>query len=75
MKERILPASIIALGLVVSAFLWGGRYTMERDSDNIVWRLDRYSGELWACGVAVDKDDVAGCGKMTEGGKLAINSN
>lgn len=71
MKERVLPAAILAIGIALAAFLFGGRYSMVRDGSNIVWRLDRYTGDVWACGVP-DEQEMAGCGKLSEGGELAI---
>jgi hypothetical protein len=74
MKERILPAIILALALMGSAVLLGGRYSLIHDSNNgVVWRLDRYTGIVSICGAPDDKE-IASCGDLKEGGKIAVGT-
>jgi hypothetical protein len=71
MTERLLPAVVIALGLIIGSFLIGGRYTMihgEGDFANYVIRLDRYSGAMSFCGSIEEAGtSSASCGTFSEG--------
>jgi hypothetical protein len=66
MTERIAITLIATLGLVASAFLFGGRFELYAQGD-VLWRLDRYTGTLSACGLEDQNSDV-GCGAVVEGG-------
>ena len=68
MNERILSSAILALGIVLAAFLIGGRYTILELDESNVWRLDRYTGKIWICGAETD-DGILGCGPLQEGGR------
>lgn len=52
MRREIIVSSIIALGLVVSGFLVGGRYSLipvTTGSSAVVARLDRLTGAVETC--------------------------
>jgi hypothetical protein len=49
MKDHILPAVIIALGLIVGGFLAGGRYSIVAIDNSTVARLDRLTGTVSMC--------------------------
>lgn len=44
-----IPASIVALGLVVGGFLAGGRYDIAPMDGGAVARLDRFTGKVAMC--------------------------
>ena len=72
MRERAIPAAIIALGLIVSSFLIGGRYTLlhgQGELVNHVIRLDRYTGTMSLCGsLGIGNTASVSCGTFTEEG-------
>jgi len=75
MSDIVKVAIIIAVGLIMSGFLFSGRYTMLLNSEaGEIWRLDRYTGKISVCGVP-DNKRVAGCAPMAEGNKATLNSN
>jgi hypothetical protein len=49
MNASITAAVIISVGLVITGFLIGGRYTIMTTSTNAVTRLDRLTGEVSMC--------------------------
>ena len=71
MTERLLPALVIALGLIVGSFLIGGRFTMlhgQGDMAKYVIRLDRYTGDVSFCGAIQEAGtDTLSCGRFSEG--------
>ena len=82
MIERVIPAAIIALGLVAASLLYGGRYTIVKRSDDTALRLDRYTGKMWLCGALMADPKARGygtgiaCVRIEEDGPpLPLNSN
>jgi hypothetical protein len=54
---RLASSAILAIGLIVAAYLAGGRYTMLNLGDGEVARLDRFTGDMVRC-----IPDTPGCG-------------
>jgi len=46
MKQNIIAAAILAVGLIVASFLLAGRYSLLRWDDRQVVRLDHWTGEI-----------------------------
>ena len=46
MKHNIIAAIIIAVGLIVAAFLFTGRYYLVRLDEQTLARLDRWTGHV-----------------------------
>jgi len=46
MKQNIIAAVIIAIGLIAAGFLYGGRYYFIRLDECTVARGDRFTGEV-----------------------------
>ena len=63
MKDRIIPAAIIGLSLIVAAFVSNARYQVVAHGD-VLWRLDRYTGKVSLCTLA---GNSMTCTKLTEG--------
>lgn len=54
MKGQLLSATIMALGLVVGGFFAGGRYSMHVIDMQTAIRLDRWTGDISMCALAVE---------------------
>lgn len=72
MGDRIIPSAILALGLMVAGFLFGGRYSLGNEGGQI-WRLDRYTGHVWVC--AADDAGTLGCGRAEESATFRAKQN
>ena len=51
MKNNIIAASIIAVGLIVAGFLSGGRYSAVHTRGDQFLLLDRWTGNVNGCDV------------------------
>lgn len=75
MSDIVKGSIIVAAGLIISAFLFSGRYTMLIDSGAAeIWRLDRYTGQIAVCGIP-DEKKVAGCAPMKEVNGASVKSD
>lgn len=74
MRERIVPAVVIAFGLIVAAFLSGGRYTVVQGPEPLVTRLDRFTGTVWLCGGEYDGGSGYGCVQVDDEPQLPSTS-
>ena len=45
MKHNIIAATIVALGLIVAAFLYSGRYYVLALDSGVAVKVDRWTGE------------------------------
>jgi hypothetical protein len=53
MNERtVVIAALIIGGAIVTASFLGPRYTLSAANNNIVWRMDTWSGEIDICAAA-----------------------
>ena len=71
MHHNVIAAAIIAFGLIVAAFMLGGRYTMVRTNDFGIVRLDRWTGTASIC--AEFQDDTSGCIVLADRGASQSN--
>jgi len=53
MATKMAGALLAAIVLLTSAFLIGGRYEIVGAEGPVVYRVDRWSGEIVGCSVAV----------------------
>ena len=49
MRDNLIPAAIIAVGLIAGGYLAGGRYALVHTDSNAVARLDRLTGDVSMC--------------------------
>ena len=56
MRQNLVPAIIIAIGLIVGGFLAGGRYAIAPSQSNAVARLDRFTGQVSMCVIGAGSD-------------------
>lgn len=54
--ERIVPAALIAIGLIIGGYVLGGRYQSVEAASNRVWVVDRFTGTPRLCGRFKDAD-------------------
>lgn len=68
MKVAIVSASILAAGIALASFAYGGRYQMQKGPDYFVFRLDRFTGNVAMCG----PDEATGGVACVESGSPAV---
>lgn len=72
MKSNVIPAIILAIGLIGGGFFAGGRFTVVATQGNTVARLDRFTGAVSMCVVGIGHDS---CGFVLDAPPSAKNSN
>ena len=55
-RQNLIPAAIIAAGLIIGGFLAGGRYAIAPSQSNTVARLDRFTGQVSMCVIGAGTD-------------------
>ncbi len=66
MRVALTAAIIIALGLIVAGFAYGGRYEIQRGPDYMIIRVDKFTGEVSMCGPDEVTKVVACVGQQIE---------
>jgi hypothetical protein len=61
--KMIVSAVIVAISLVATGYVLGGRYMILPTTSNAVTRLDRLTGEVSLC---IPGASAAGCGYILE---------
>lgn len=64
--EKIIPASVLAVGIAAAGYFVGGRYiVVETNRGSVVFVVDRFSGAVQTCDAGIE---VAECAVVQSAG-------